>query len=1814
MRWMPTGKRLVEIVFAGLLLAGMVALPRTVLPAQSTGGSTTVSTTQLTDTVFRADGTTATGTVEISWPAFTTANGLSVPAGNTSVTIGTSGVLSVALVPNSGSSPMGSYYTAVYQLDDGTVSREYWVVPVSQFPVTVSSIKSTVLPASVALQTVTKSYVDTAIVAAVTGHPLLTASPFVLITGDTMTGPLVLPGDPVSANQAADKNYVDENVTAVAAGAGQKVALHPSANQVIAQPTGTDLSVNLLNGVVYASQYATGPGNNGIANAMASPDCTTGCEVKVDESYTGTDLGRPATFPNQAHLEDTRRGSRQDSYLNPENLERPGSEIGQQIDVTSTRSGAAVFQATGAQDPASYGLKVTQEGLTGGSNLFPQSVEGTVPYFKSVYSALAVTGVYNTQGQHGLAPLSTTCYGVGDCLLGSEFITSSGGYRDEADEGAHPMDIQIAEDSLVFDGTCSSGCSTGSTQISVAVTSGTGTEGDGRFLIDTNPAKALKTGSLIGGTIGDPYATATFSGTSFPVSTFFATNAIIPSQANNLAPGTVTIAIATSGIPAGYATNTAAAPSPTGVACVVDQVNGFNSSNYEMANYTVVDGTHLQMTLNKVHAALATVAMGGLCGYGLEQTVDTSAGIRQVFPVVGSISATEVYYAGSQSAVVGQSGQTSGFLNMSVAIASLARSGNQVTLTTASNLPADVNGLSLTVAGVADSSYNGTFQVTTTGSQTLTYSQTGANSTSSGGTVSLLTGQFVLYPMAEVLSVLDAATKTVDGTMTLAPNLIPFASGDTLEEPHFFQQSVHLDTTFVSQVMPRPTTATQAGITYEGNNGPGVQGWLITNATPATNYFGNGGTHGPPDFAYSAAGEWKRMMIAQAGDQSVFTINCNSHGCGRWDSVYNLFELQSNVSTDTVQWNPVTSALNFNLRGAGYSFTPQSFTAGTVNATTVTAGTISGAISGASITSGTVAAARLPVFGPSGVNHAPGVVPDPGSTAGSTRYLREDGTWMTPAGSGGATGSASITSGTIAGVTIDGSVIGGTTPAAGTFTTLKVQTAIAATSGGTGSLTAPAAGQVLVGSTGGGGYTPETVGGDCTVQANGTILCTKTNGVALGSAATTASTAYDAAGAAAAIVPSGNGLAGVASGAFQLATAHVASLPVECIAASGSAAAYTCSTSPTFTPVAGDKVRFRANVANAGPATLSVNGAAAAGIRKQGGSATLIANDLIAGLWIGATFDGTFWQLDGQLGNGTSAVLVQHYPVRFEAFGDSYNYGFGATQIGNAFAQLVANDTPAREFQFSVGGTTTPTIANATLANFIPDPSLPAVVLMNGGNNDYTQDTCSHAASSNCITNYKNTLAAEIGYPAFPPQDRIFASNGTVGSGCTVDSTTFVNPLNGNVAGTAESCTASGSGVTWAIPATNAGTIGLMTTNTNGAAGTYSVSIDGTLRTDDCSGTTTFSIGGCGGTAMVSSPAPQSQLFAVTAGVSHTVIVVPLSANPVKLIAVEWVPSTLPSDASAVFVANSGAAFDISGIYSVASAAVVSQFASAGLQVYPVDIRDALLALPGGGISSTATATCAGSTFTNHPSDCGQYAEYKAFLAEEATAGYQFSSPGIGGKYTAGDGNLYKPPTIFQAPSTAVTFPGTFTNFNGGVNVAAGTDAGWTDFNNNTADASGWRFGSGTVLGASSTFKHSVFGSKGLVDYFCGEALTSYGNPGADASYTVGWCLNDSTGLSYTAGDISQSNGAATFTVASGCGTTGAVAGGPTAGTFTAGQTACAPVINLPTAPHGWACFARDLTTPADTLSATGTTTTSASFSGTVVSGDTIQITCPQGY
>ena len=72
--------------------------------------------------MYLANGTPGSGTLQLSWPAFTTSNSLAVAAGSLYVTVGADGFVSVNLTPNLGAMPAGLFYTAVYHMSDGTTS------------------------------------------------------------------------------------------------------------------------------------------------------------------------------------------------------------------------------------------------------------------------------------------------------------------------------------------------------------------------------------------------------------------------------------------------------------------------------------------------------------------------------------------------------------------------------------------------------------------------------------------------------------------------------------------------------------------------------------------------------------------------------------------------------------------------------------------------------------------------------------------------------------------------------------------------------------------------------------------------------------------------------------------------------------------------------------------------------------------------------------------------------------------------------------------------------------------------------------------------------------------------------------------------------------------------------------------------------------------------------------------------------------------------------------------------------------------------------------------------------------------------------------------------------------------------------------------------------------------------------------------------------------------------------------------------------------------------------------------------------------
>jgi hypothetical protein len=198
---MPKINRLTGRFFAVLIsLSVAICLPRVAFA----GGSTKApapTLCQISDTVYRADGSPAQGTVLVSWQAFTTSAGQAVSPGSLLVTLDAQGGFNASLAPNTGASPAGSYYRAIFKLDDGTTETEIWVVPNTQ-TTTIGAIRSKLVPAQQAAQFLTRDFADSTYVSlastqTITGVKTFSASPAV--------------PTPQNPTDAANKSYVDNN-------------------------------------------------------------------------------------------------------------------------------------------------------------------------------------------------------------------------------------------------------------------------------------------------------------------------------------------------------------------------------------------------------------------------------------------------------------------------------------------------------------------------------------------------------------------------------------------------------------------------------------------------------------------------------------------------------------------------------------------------------------------------------------------------------------------------------------------------------------------------------------------------------------------------------------------------------------------------------------------------------------------------------------------------------------------------------------------------------------------------------------------------------------------------------------------------------------------------------------------------------------------------------------------------------------------------------------------------------------------------------------------------------------------------------------------------------------------------------------------------------------------------------------------------------------------------------------------------------------------------------------------------------------------
>jgi hypothetical protein len=953
-------------------------------------GRAQVATTQIVDTIYRADGTPASGSLLVSWPAFTTSSSQAVPAGKTEVPINSDGTVAFGLAPNSGALPAGSFYTAVYHLGDGTVSTEYWTVPQAK-QTSIAAIRSSVVPATVAVQSASVSYVDQQISEAVTGY--------LPLSGGTLTGPLYLSEDPLQSAEAATKNYVDENLGAVGGGLTSKLNISPSTTQTVTQPAGTTLAVTSLQNILYAGPNQTGAGNNGIANSMAQPACSAGgCLVVADPGYSTTEEPQghplPACFGGEFGAPD----GDYCAYQWPINSrlwdQRGGTDVFAYQDTVNR------FGGLGKKYPLNYPSGASPDGATAQQYIYDYDVDygnSQIVSFEQVQHQFAGGhnanygagwGKTNTElgqwktvnfslGQHSLVPQLNFCLGLGDCMGSPLTLIYATGMNSPSDEGIHRGDAAIEEDANVFQGSCKTGCtaySSGSSQTIVTTpTQGLGDIGEGRMALDISQPSGGNLGTVVlgqgtGQIIGQvsssgnvPLQFVAPAGTFNPSTAIGTTSVAIVAPSGQGFPGNTTLAISVS---SGSFT--------TGVACISDKYA------FEMVNLTAASASSITANFRRPHLTGALLTQGGTCGWALTPNADTVTSgtgnvIRVALPLLGSVDSAHTYvntfiggsYAGEGTAWTYNTATGSATYNNGT-VTVTGNFGFQYPESLNGNF-GNVYGQSLTIASTADSSdaaYNGSYPVTVLSSTptgaTFTYPYTGHAPGNTGSptpvsvTVTECNCTFTMYPRAEVIGVYNSTSKQVDGTLTLEPNAIPFATGDTIEVAHWHQPAVNDNHDFITTHTPQ-SQVWGRGFSYGGNVSGNLLGFSVQSTASMSQYQGYGGWAAPPTTNLYLGGWWNDTeTIVNAPKTAVLSIGCkpsttnqstgnsNNDGCTKWDAAYSVLQLNafngssSVVGGASLNFDPNANNFSFvNSNASGYCTETVGAAVGTVGGTTV---------------------------------------------------------------------------------------------------------------------------------------------------------------------------------------------------------------------------------------------------------------------------------------------------------------------------------------------------------------------------------------------------------------------------------------------------------------------------------------------------------------------------------------------------------------------------------------------------------------------------------------------------------------------------------------------------------------------------------------------------------------------------------------------------------------------------------------------------------------------------------------------------------------
>jgi hypothetical protein len=393
-------------------------------------------------------------------------------------------------------------------------------------------------------------------------------------------------------------------------------------------------------------------------------------------------------------------------------------------------------------------------------------------------------------------------------------------------------------------------------------------------------------------------------------------------------------------------------------ACLFDSID----PSWQCSHITAVsDGTHITVdVMNYPLSNGSTVAAGGLTGYGFGMDADwvipnatnglsvngdqpPTGIVRQVYPIVSNASGnTLTIYTPTG---VNQNISTRGYHSAagSGGTASVTVTGGAITSCTATGGSGynTTNPPSILVTGITSTKAPMVYPTVTSAALsgcTVLYAGAGI---SGSPIVTVNPNPYHIYPQGRTLNVYNGATGAVDGSaIVTTPVVGAFATGDTLEQPHYFRIKINgMNFAFNNYQaggqhsnMFFNTGGSFATNDYEANFTNNNDPTLYQNYPAVTTPMPGRGQLGTP-YGFVLKGAHRNgltMSLPPFSNQGsrigALTVGCGTAAqCAAWNTTYPLLNAQgwnssqSRQSEDILGYNPVTQTWTLTAGSKGFS-------------------------------------------------------------------------------------------------------------------------------------------------------------------------------------------------------------------------------------------------------------------------------------------------------------------------------------------------------------------------------------------------------------------------------------------------------------------------------------------------------------------------------------------------------------------------------------------------------------------------------------------------------------------------------------------------------------------------------------------------------------------------------------------------------------------------------------------------------------------------------------------------------------------------------